>query len=256
MIAVSIVVIGLGIVIYHARESRPIPSFPSLAAHPDRSLGGTVAYYATQTGCIRIVAAAGRPAKDVWCLPAEGPSTWVEEGKPVGPQLVWLPDGRLEVTMFRMKPSPDTKTAPPLSAGWQKILDVGTGKIDDVAAADLPSKPNLTTEPTVSPRGERITTRSDGATGQVKVTLTDGASTRTVLSAHGPGEYAYQFSRAFWAPNWQWIAASDDGRILSITPTQPPTTRVLVTGSGGGAGGGTAGPTFAVTSANLLPSSQ
>jgi hypothetical protein len=256
VLAVSVVVIGLGIVIFHARESRPLPEFPSLATHPDHTLDGTIAYYATRTGCIRIVAAAGQPAKDVWCLPEEGPSTWVKEGKPVGPQLVWLPDGRLEITMFRMKPTPDTKTAPSLTAGWQKILDVRTGKIDDVPAADTPSAPNLTTEPTVDPRGERITTRSDGATGQVTVTLTDGTGTRTLLSAHGPGEYGYQFNRAFWAPNWRWIATSDDGRILIITPTDPPTTRVLVTGSGGGAGGGTAGPTFAVTGANLLTPSK
>jgi hypothetical protein len=93
-------------------------------------------------------------------------------------------------------------------------------------------------------------------TGRVKVTLTDANGTRTLLSAHGPGEYGYQFGPVFWAPNWEWIAAADDGRILVITPNDPAVTRVLVTGSGGGAGGGTAGPTFAVTSANLLASGK
>jgi hypothetical protein len=257
LVAVFAVVVGLGIVIFHAREGRPVPTFASLAEHPDSSLEGTVAYYASQTGCVRIVAAAGQPSKDVWCLPAEGPSTWVKQGKPVGPQLVWLPDGRLQVTMFRMKPKPGSeKSAPPLQPGWQKIVDVGSGAVEDVPAAEVPSTPNLTTQPTVSPRGERIGTTINGMTGQVKVTLTNATGTRTLLAAHGPGEYGYQFDPAFWAPNWKWIAGSDDGRILIINPTDPAVTRVLVTGTGGGAGGGTAGPTFAVTTANVLTPSS
>ena len=103
------VVVGLSMVIYHSQESRPIPSFPSLADHPDPSLSGTVAYYDSQSGCIHIVAAAGQPSKQVWCLPKEGPSTWLKVGKPAGPQLVWRKDGRLEVTMFRWTPTADNK---------------------------------------------------------------------------------------------------------------------------------------------------
>ena len=243
-------------VIFHVREGRPVPKFASLAEHPDHSLGGTVAYYEQNTGCIRIVAAAGQPSKNVWCLPPEGPSTWVKEGKPVGPQLVWRPDGRVEVTMFRMKPEPgsDKKSAPPLTRGWQKIVDVSTGAVEDVPAAKVPSTPKSASGPTVSPNGERVSFTADGPTGKVKVTLTDASGTRTLLSADGPGEYAYQFGPVFWAPNWKWIAAADDGRILVITPTSPPSTCVLVTGSGGGAGGGTVGPAFAVTDTNILTS--
>ena len=253
-IALFALMTGLGIVIFHAREGRPIPTFASLAEHPDRSLQGTVAYYDSRTRCIRIVAAAGQPSRTVWCLPAEGPSTWVAEGKPAGPQLVWLPDGRLEVTMFRMKPEPgsDTKSAPPLGPGWQKIVDVRTGTVEDVPSAQVPSAPNLTTQPTVSPSGEQLSWTSNGMTGQAEVKLTTAEGTRTLLSVHGPGEYGYQFGPVFWAPDWQWIAASDDGRILIITPTDPAATRVLVTGSGGGAGGGPAGPEFAATAENIL----
>jgi hypothetical protein len=57
--------------------------------------------------------------------------------------------------------------------------------------------------------------------------------------------------RAFWAPNWQWIAA-DDGRILVITTDDPSTTRVLVDEPRGSRSGGTIGPTFAVTADNIL----
>jgi hypothetical protein len=78
------------------------PEFASLAESPDSSLQGTVAYLADQSGCVRIVAAAGQPSKDVLCLPGRDMSKAEKEGKEIGLQLVWLPDGRLELTMFRM----------------------------------------------------------------------------------------------------------------------------------------------------------
>jgi hypothetical protein len=39
--------------------NRPVLQFASLPGHPDRSLQGTVAYYADQSRCVKIVAAAG-----------------------------------------------------------------------------------------------------------------------------------------------------------------------------------------------------
>ena len=177
-----------------------------------------------------------------------------EQGiKPAGPQLVWLSGDRLEVTMFLWKPSPGT---PVYSPGWQKVVDIRTGTVDNVPAAQVPSTPNTTTEPTLSPNGARVSYTLNAGSGQVKVTLTDSSGTRTLLSARGPGEDLYRFGPVFWAHNWQWIAASDDSRILVITPGTPPQTRVLVTGSGGGAGGGTAGPAFAITSSDLLSSAK
>jgi hypothetical protein len=251
------VVVGLGLVIYHRQEARPIPSFSSLADHPDPSLSGTVAYYDSQSGCIRIVAAAGRPSKQVWCLPKEGPSTWVKVGKPAGPQLVWRKDGRLEVTMFRWAPTTDKKRAPALRPGWQKVIDIRTGAVENIPTARVPSSPNVTTEATTSPSGDRITFTSDPPTGKANVFVTDASgSKRTLLSVHGPGEYTYRFGPVFWAPNYQWIAAADDGRILVITTANPALTRVLRAGTGGGAGGGTAGPAFAITADNLLAPSK
>lgn len=254
-VAALVLAIGLAGGAFHAREGRHVPAFPSLAENPDSSLQGTVAYYADATGCIRLVAAAGQPSKTVWCLPKEGPTTWAKVGKPVGPQLVWLPDGRLEVTMFRMKTaSPGGKPPDGLDPGWQKIVDVRTGTVQDLPAARAPSTPNTTTQPTVSPKGDRVGYTADQMTGRVKVVLTEATGTRTLLSVHGPGEYTYRFGPVFWAPNWQWIAATDNGRILVITTADPSSTRVLVTGTGGGAGGGTAGPAFAVTAATVLTS--
>lgn len=242
----------VGVALWHGGGS--VPSFPSLAAHPDASLHGTVAYYDGATGCLRLAAASGQTSKTLWCLPKDDPSAWPTLGKPAGPQLVWRSDGRLEVTIFRFMPGPGKDENQMLSAGWQKLIDVRTGKVEAVPAAQVPSTPNTSSESTVAPDGRRLSYRLDAASGRAKVTLTDTTGTRTLLAVRGPGEYGYRFGPVFWAPNWQWVAASDDGRILVITTGTPPVTRVLVTGSGGGAGGGTAGPAFAVTSTDLLTS--
>lgn len=67
-----------------------------------------------------------------------------KQGKPFGPQLAWLPGGRLQVTMFRMAAPAKPGAVPALHRGWQKITVVRTGKIKDVPAADVPSQPRST----------------------------------------------------------------------------------------------------------------
>ncbi len=259
VVVVAVVGTFAGAVVWSFRaENRPIPSFASLAQTPDPTLSGTVAYFDAQGRCVRIVAAAGQPSKSVYCLPAEGPQQWVTVGKPAGPQLVWRPDGRLEITMFRMKPDPNAKTARPLTAGWQRIVDVRTGAVEDVPAAQVPSTPVGWPDTTTSPSGQKVAYTFNAMNGSATVTLTDTSGTRTLLSVQGPGKYGYQFGPVFFAPNWKWIAATDtaNGRILVITPADPSVTRVLVESPGFGAGGGTAGPTFAVSSTNYLTSAK
>lgn len=254
LIGMFALVTGLALVLFHARESRPVPTFVSLAKHPDPSLHGTVAYTAGPSRCIRLVAAAGQPSKDVLCLgPLQlDPAKALAEGKEMpSPQLVWRADGRLEITGIRMQVGPETKgKQPAFTAAWQKLVDVRTGKVEDVPPAALPSGPNLTTRSTVTPGGQRVSTTGNQSTGQFKVMLTDTNGTRTLLSVHGPGEYTYDLY-SFWAPNWQWIAA-DDGRILVITTGRPSVTRVLVDSSGGGG----EWPAFAVTAADILTPSK
>jgi hypothetical protein len=257
LVALGALVIGFGAGLFHPIGGRDLPSFPSLTQHPDPALHGTVAYYANDTGCVRITTASGQAAKSVLCIAPKDLAVQPKQGvKPAGPQLIWVAPGRLEVTMFTWAPSKNTGRAPDYRAGWQKIVDVRTGKVHDVPHAQVPATPSTATGPTVSPDGRQVGYSSDPATGRVRVTLTGHAGTRTLMSARGPGEYTYGLGPVFWAPNWQWIAASDDGRILVITPGPPARTRVLVTGSGGGAGGGTAGPAFAVTGADLLTAAK
>ena len=227
------------------------PDFPSLAAEPDPSLQGTVAYFAGQSRCVRVVAASGQPEKEVLCVGDQVDSRTGTPFKEMGPQLVWLPDGRLGVTMFRLAPadSPSTATTQlPLVAGWRKIIDVRTGQVEDVPAADLPAEPAQLPAPTVNAAGERIDTVA--AAGRTEVVLDDGSGSRTLLSfPAAPPQANYQFGPAFWAPNGDWIAAGD-GRILVITTGDPAVTRVLRDDAR--AASLVSSPEFAVTEQNLL----
>jgi hypothetical protein len=246
----ALVVLGVGFGAFFVRNlTRDVPEFASLAKTPDPSLRGTVAYFSDRTRCVRIVAAAGAPAKDVLCLTGQDVAKAVKLGKELGPQLVWLDDGRLEITMFRMTTPP----GPGFNAGWQKIVDVRTGAVVDVPEADAPAEPNLATRPTVDPDGRRIVATSDEDSGRIKVQLSDAQGTRTLLSAQGPPNHSYRLSAAFWSPDGQWVAA-DDGRILIVTTGTPSVTRVLTddTTQFGFGGDDPRISRFAVTAADLL----
>ena len=127
-------------------------------------------------------------------------------------------------------------------------MDPRTGKVTDVPQAQLPAAPSAAGRATVSPSGEKVSFRSDSGNGKVRITLrsADG-TTRTLMSAQGPGEYTYGVDSAFWSPTWTWVAA-DDGRILVVTTGAQPQTRVLVED----AGDNPDMPRFTVTAADLL----
>lgn len=220
------------------------PEYPSLAANPDPSLHGTVAYLSDSTSCVRVVAAAGRPDKEVYCLPEPDIEVAKQLGKEQGPQLVWREDGRLEVTMFRMTDPP----GPSFNPGWQRIVDVRTGEVEDVPAADVPSEANRQTHPMVNDAGQELELTS--ADGDVELTLVDDTGRRTLLSVDSNPEAGYHMPAAFWAPDGKWIAA-DDGRILVIVPDDPPVIRVLTEDSSQGRFEGELSR-FAVTDADLL----
>lgn len=245
---------AVGVVVFEARDaSRPIPEFPLLADAPDGSLVGTVAYTAPD-GCVTVVAAAGSPSREVLCLTPEEMTKAPGVSKVAGPQLRWLDDDRLEVTMFgwEARAEDDPGKAPEYEPVSQKRVDVRTGEVEEVAAADLPSAPADTGGPQTNQAGQRITWTSDPASGRVEVELSDDAGSRTLLDVRGPGKYAYGLREAYWAPSGDWVVA-DDGRILVITTGPDPQTRVLVSATSDGASGGSAGPRFAVTDAELLP---
>jgi hypothetical protein len=239
-LVIGLAVVGFFLVRDISAHSKPMPEFPSLADAPDPSLHGTVAYFAhdktgQEVGCVRLVAASGAASKDVLCLTGADFET--------GPQLAFLPDGRLQVTMFRWP------TGQPLTAGWQKIVDVRTGAVEDVPADQVPSAPSPA-GPTVTPSGETVVATAEG--GRAEIVVTDAAgSPRSLLSADVGPEYSI---RAIFAPNGEWVLAYD-GRLLVVTVDNPAVTRVLVEEAGGlGGYAGTDVPLalFAATDADLL----
>jgi hypothetical protein len=203
-----------------------------------------VAYLDDASSCVHIVAAAGRPDREVYCLPAQDVEVAKQLGKEQGPQLVWRDDGRLEITMFRMTDPP----GPTFEPGWQKVVDVRTGEVEDVPAADVPSEANRQTHPVVNAQGQELELSS--ADGDVELTLVDDAGSRTLLAVDSNPEAGYHVSAAFWAPDGRWVAA-DDGRILVIVPSDPPVVRMLTDASSQGRFEGELSR-FAVTDKDLL----
>ena len=243
-VVVALAVVGFLVVRGIAAYNKPNPVFPSLADNPDPSLQGTVAYYDVATKCVRIVAAAGQPSKDVLCITED--EAWHPTQDAYGPLLAWLPEGRLQVTMLLW----GERQAEAEAAGWwQKIVDVTTGVVEEVPAAEVPNTLPETTEPAPSPNGEQIEVTSEG--GHVEIVLTDAAGSRTLLSAEGNPEYAIKVPPT-WSPDGRWIVVENEAsEILLITVDDPAVTRVLATNAMSWLGWG--GRThLAVTSAQLL----
>lgn len=238
---VMLTAVGAGVAVVLSRVFASDPDFPLLSDDPQTSLHGTVAYYSPETDCVFLIAASGAAQRQLWCLPAEPTEVSMAKGKPIGPHLAWLTDGRLAVTMYRMqgKPGPD------LQPGWERIIDPATGAVEEVATP--PSPPPQVSRPTTDPQAGTISAR--GEEGNVLITVRKDGPERVLLDVQGNPE-TYRLGAAFWAPGGQWIAA-DDGRILVITPDEPSRTWILVDTLRGG------GPEddmdrFAVTSRDLL----
>ncbi|MBM3683186.1 MAG: hypothetical protein FJW83_01410 [Actinobacteria bacterium] len=204
------------------------PRFPSLVASPDPTLVGTVANVDEASGCVHLISLGGGPQRELYCPPeASGFDVTEAErfGKPVGPQLLWAADGRLEVTMLRM----DERSGPAFAVSWQRLVDPATGAVEDVPPERRAAYADLGTRPLVNDAGDRLSFRSDEETGKVEVFRTDASGRRTtVLSAQGPGDYLYRIVAAFWAPDGRTVLV-DDGRILVVTPEREPTVRFLTT---------------------------
>ena len=243
-IAVVLIAVVGAIALVMSTLLRPDPTFESLALVPDPSLSGTVAYFDDDSLCVRAVAASGQPNREVYCLESQQPSAAEKEGKDVGVDIEWLPDDRLQLTLYRM----DTQTPQPVfEPAWRRIVDIRTGEVEEVPAAQftgvVPERECIT----VSPSGQQLVTESDG--GHAVVKLIDDTGERTLLDVRGNPE-TYGIDQACWAPNFQWVATNDN-RLLVITLGEPPLTRAL-TPPMTTFYGYDALSWYAITSANLL----
>ena len=245
-IAVALVVAGIAVVLSLSRDAAwQAPEFPSLADDPDPTVGGTVAYLSDATGCVEVVAAGGGPSTEVFCIPDEPVEKSQQLGKPLGPQLVWLEDGRLEVTMFRMTDPP----GPLFDPGRQWVVDVRTGEVEQVPDAEAPAAANRGTHPATNARGETVLV--ERGPRSVEVSLRTDGRTRPLIAVDGIPEGAYWVSAAFWAPSGDWIAV-DDGRILVVVPGAEQEVRVLTDASSQGRFEGELSR-FAVTDQEVRP---
>lgn len=215
------------VVLVVIRDNRPIPDFPLLSSRPDSTLVGTVAYV-DENNCVRLIALRGEPSREIYCIPKWSTADAAKLGKPTSPQLVWLENGKLEITFFRMSLEP----GPKVSKGWQVVVDAQTGIVTETSKESVPEVPNLNTRPITNKMGEVLSYSSNRDTGRIKITVTDTAGgSRVLLSDRGPSQ-SYGLNSVFWAPDGKTVFA-DDGRILVIVPTTVPTVRVLVDGGGG-----------------------
>ena len=103
-------------------------------------------------------------------------------------------------------------------------------------------------EPPAGPNGERLVATSEG--GRITIVLEGPSGSQTLLSAEGNPDYRL-VGPVVWSPDRQWILAqeADEGRLLLITITDPPQTRVLVEHLASFTSSGIVG--FAVSGANL-----
>jgi hypothetical protein len=188
-----------------------LPTFASLRVHPDSNVTGTVAYsamgVATPEGkhtCVEAIAAGGGTPVQLFCV------NWGKE-KTMAPVLRWLSDGRLDAT------SQD-------SNHWRKVVDVATGSVFDVTWA-----PPSTTSTELGPQGQVVEWHV--SLGTLKLTLSTGATTRTLLSVAVPPEYS--LSGPQWSPGGAWFSVVDSAaRILVVTTGSTPKVRFLANGEG------------------------
>lgn len=209
------------------RDNRPIPDFPRLSGDPDSTLVGTVAYV-DDNECVRIIALRGEPSKDVYCMPNWDINEAAKLGKPTAPQLIWLENGKLEVTFFRMSKTPGFS----IGKGWQVIVDVATGAVTETEDVLVPSVLNLTTRPTTNAAGDVLSFTSNNESGRITITVTSkNGEEQKLIDVRGPGSSGYGLNSVFWGPDGKTIFA-DDGRILVIVPAVEPVVRILVDSKG------------------------
>jgi len=201
-VAVPILAVAAGLVGRSLWWSlRPTPDFPTLAAAPDRSRVGTIAYIGPypDDGCVWAVRAADGSARRVGCVDGS-----------VG-RLSWRADGRLEGTRFVRSARGDSE--------YRWVADVAGGGIEDVPGSrGAPSKGDTGSEP-AGPNGERAVFRS--ARGRLTVTIIDRTGRRASTAVAAPDTYT--FGQIAWSPDGAYLCVHDDlDRVLLITNEREP----------------------------------
>lgn len=177
----------------------PLPAMPPLAADPDPSLPGTIAFVhgTWESPCIATVPAAGAPSVDLMC------DGMVPEG------LAWTTEGDLAVAA-------GDEFARMSEGLGVTVLDPVTGRaIDQVNVAADPV--GWAGDRAERPDGARLlaSLARDG-TAVLRVRWADGTSDE-VLRVTGPRDYGFMFPQ--WSPDGDWVLAMDTrGRVFVVAP--------------------------------------
>ncbi|MFM7069932.1 MAG: hypothetical protein ACKOYM_10805 [Actinomycetes bacterium] len=183
------------------------PEFPSLSESPDAALKGTVAYLDWEAdACLWTIDASGANRRKVTCLQGVNAGTL--------PTLTWRDATTIEVTLF---------------GAWQKRVDLSTGRVTNVPAAEVPDRaPDL--DRSVSSDGRKV--RLVVADGRSKIVVEGGVEDRVLLDVATSNTYSV--SDPAWSPDGAYVLTGDSAaRLLLTTTGANPTTRVLATEHGG-----------------------
>ena len=168
-----------------------------------------------------MIAASGAKSKEVMCMAELDSNKAKTDGKPVGWNLTWRADNRLEITEFLMFGEGGT---PIFKPGWQKVVDVVSGAVENVPATQITLLPTPGARTTTSPSGEKVIFTSDSGSVTVDLVSASGAA-RELLKAKGNSE-TYGLNSVSWSPDFKWVAVDDD-HLLITTIDDPSTTRTL-----------------------------
>ena len=191
------------------------PDFDSLPSRPNPQLRGTVAYFDSRTGCVRAVAAAGTPSKEVYCLGEQ------RRAGEVGVDLAWVGAGELQLTMLRRAANGHGESYEP---AWQRVVDVVSLEAAETSESRLSGGWSRSVRPTVDNHGNRL--EAVNVNGFVRVSLeNDSGTSRTLFEAQGHPR-SYRLHSAFFSPDSAYVL-SDDGGVLITTVNEPSVTMRL-----------------------------
>jgi hypothetical protein len=181
----------------------PLPDYPSLAAHPDPSIPGRVAFLTWWAGppCLYVVPAAGGEARRLRCTDDEGDDPdWF--GEPLG----WTTTGFIVVHAF----GPSGTRA--------IVMDSETGRtLERIPIQEPPFARTPPSDGSVREDGARLLVRRSGRTATLGIAPVDGRPVEVTRVSGPPG---FAFGEARWSPDGEWILVRDSNQNLLVLPAR------------------------------------